>query len=192
MSTISVSGLSQLYQSVSSSPQVQATDSSATTDGSSSTATQSTQETHRHRHHGGAGGQAFFSKLQAAVTTALQAAKSGGATDPNQAVQNAIESVIKGGSSSSSDGSTPVASSTDASATQDASSTPDQASTTSSAVDPEAARQAFFQTLQSYGVDAHQFHQDFLSAIHDARNGQDDSGGAFKSFPPGSTLDETA
>ena len=112
------------------------------------------------------------------MTEALQSAKADGTSDPNQVVQSAIESVLKGGQTQSSDGSTDQSTaSTDADA--------------SSSVDPHAAREAFFQTLQSYGVDPAQFHQDFLTAIHDARNGNDDPSSAFKSFPPGSNVDTT-
>jgi hypothetical protein len=153
---------------------VQGTDSDGDADGSSSVSTQA-QPAHHH-HHGGGGGQ-FFSKLQAAVTSALQSAQSdGSSTDPNQIVQNAIESVLKGDSSSG--GST----------TQDSA----QASTDSSApVDPQAAREQFFQQLQSYGINAQQFHQDFMSAIHDAKNGNSDPGSVFQSLPPGSAIDTT-
>jgi hypothetical protein len=152
----------------------------ATTDASSSphssAAPQQAQQAHHHHHHGG--GQ-FFAKIQAAVTTALQSAQSNGASDPNQIVQNAIESVLKGNSDGSADesGEQSIAP-TDASA--------------SGTVDPHAAREAFFQTLQSYGVDPQQFHQDFLTAIQDAHNGNADPSTAFKSFPPGLNVDTTA
>lgn len=183
MSTISVGGLSQFYQSVSVNPPVQADDSTdavnATTDASSapnSAAPQQAQEVHYHHHHGG--GQ-FFQKLQTAVTDALQSAKADGSSDPNQVVQNAIENVLKGDQSSTPDGSSDQTNTATDSAA-------------SGSIDPQAAREAFFQTLQSYGVDPAQFHQDFLSAIHDARNGNDDPSSAFKSFPPGSNVDTTA
>jgi hypothetical protein len=196
MSTISVGGLSQLYQSGSLyAPQVQTTDpndpsnptvsvdqSNATTDGS----TQQVQGHHHHHHAGGAGGagqQGFFSKLQAAVTSALQSAQSGGAgTDPNQAIQNAIESVVKGDNNGDS------SSSTDATASTSETSTTDS----SAPVDPQAAREQFFQTLQSYGVDPQQFHQDFLSAMEAAKGGNVDPSSAFSSLPPGSVVDTSA
>jgi hypothetical protein len=194
MSTISVSGLSSLYQANSPyAPQVQGPDSTGATDPSSQAATQQAQP-HHHHHRDGGGGQ-FFSKLQSAVTTALQAAQSDGTTDPNQAIQNAIETVLKGQNNSSSsdpaNSTTPVTQPVDS--TTDSTGDPTTGSTTdaSSAVDPQAARAQFFQTLQSYDVDPQQFHQDFVSAIQAARNGQVDPGTAFQSLPPGSLVDET-
>jgi hypothetical protein len=40
-------------------------------------------------------------------------------------------------------------------------------------------------------ADPQQFHKDFLAAIQDARGGTVNSGTAFRSFPPGSTVDTT-
>src|SRR4051812_35054769 len=96
MSTISVSGLSSLYQSNSAyASQVRAPDSTDAADASTGAGENAPQELqHAHRHGGGHG--QFFSKLQAAVTSALQSAQSDGTTDPNQAIQSAIESVLTG------------------------------------------------------------------------------------------------
>ncbi len=198
MSTIGVSGLSSLYQSNSLfAPQVQTPDATATVDPSTdpstsatSSATDSTQpdaqKTHHHHHGGGGGGGGqFFSKIQSAVTTALQSLQAGGAgSDPNQAnqaIQNAIESVIKGQNGTSPDGTT--------SATTDGSSTDPTGSTSSTPVDPQTAKQAFDNTLQSYGVDPQQFHQDLLSAFQNAQNGNADPSSVFQSFPPGTAID---
>ena len=188
MSTISVSGLSQFFQSVSVTSPTQANDatvqSGATTDSSSATDSSASQQVQggHHHHHGGGGGGAFFSKIQSAVTSALQQAQSGDATDPNQAIQNAIASVMEGGNSSA-DG---TATSTDPSATD-----PNAAATASS--DPQQSQIAFFQTLQQFGVDPQQFHQDFLAALQDAQqNGNADPSSVFGSFPPGTAVDTTA
>jgi hypothetical protein len=189
MSTISVSGLSQFVQSVSSTSPTQSSDAvqvGATTDASSATDASAAQQVQggRHHHHGGGGG-AFFSKIQSAVSNALQQAQSGDATDPNQAIQNAIESVLKGGgdptNGASTDGSTSL---TDPSAT-------DPSATTAASSDPQQSQSAFFQTLQQFGVDPQQFHQDFLSALQNAQNGNADPSSVFQSFPPGSAIDTT-
>ena len=145
---------------------------------------------HHHHHHGGgggAGGAGFFSKLQSAVTTALQSAQAGGAgTDPNQAIQNAIESVLKKWQRSDFIGSPAIrpirSATTDPTATG--------RSDSAAPVDPQTAREQFFQTLQSYGVDPQQFHQDFFSALQDSKNGNSaDPSSVFQSLPPGSVVD---
>ncbi|HEX3358926.1 MAG TPA: hypothetical protein VHS31_18250, partial [Tepidisphaeraceae bacterium] len=103
-------------------------------------------------------------------------------TDPDQAIQNAIESVFKNGSDPTSSDST--SDSTDPTASTDPAA--------ANSIDPQAAREQFFQTLQAHGVDPQQFHQDFLGAMQDAQNGNADPSSVFKNFPPGTVLDQTA
>ena len=51
------------------------------------------------------------------------------------------------------------------------------------------ATQAFFQNLQSLGVDPQQFHQDFLAAVQDAQSGNNvDASSPFKTFPQARSL----
>lgn len=138
-----------------------------------------------HHHHRGGGG-AGFAKVQQAVTSALEAAQSSGSsTDPNQVIQDAIKQAFQqnqaGGASA-----TPAASGTDADGGQDGS------AATGGSTSPDAARQAFAQTLQSFGVSEQQFHADFAAAMQGAQGGQVDASAAFKSFPAGSVVDTAA
>jgi hypothetical protein len=183
-------GLFQFYNSVSTgastsaaaTPTVAPADptsaTSATTPAADPQATQAAAPQHHHGHGG------MFKKIESAVTDALQAAKSDPSADPNKVVEDAIAKVFKD------NGATPPAG-TDTSAGVKPDSDGDQnASSQTDSV--SSARQAFQQTLQGFGVNASQFHSDFLAAIKDAQSGESDPSSVFSSFPPGSTLDTTA
>jgi hypothetical protein len=175
--SISVSGLSSFYHnaSVNPAPQVESDDSS-------SPDASALQQARPHHHHGH-GGAEMFQKLQSAVTTALQAAQSDGSSDPNQVVEDAIQKVLAGKSDSSGQGNS-QASSNDGSGDQ-------AASATDSSQNAPDSRQAFFDTLKSYGIDPQQFHADFVAAVKQAKEGQADPSSAFQSFPPGTLVDST-
>jgi hypothetical protein len=139
-------------------------------------------------HHHGHGG--LFKKIESAVTTALDAAKSDPSADPNKVVQDAIAKVFQD------NGGAPPADAGGANggpqSTSDADGDQHAARQGNGAVD--SARQAFTQTLQSFGVDPNQFHTDFLAAIQQVQSGgtSDSSSDLFKTFPPGSSVDTTA
>jgi len=140
-----------------------------------------------HRRHGGGGGKPV-QQIQDAVTSALQAAKAtGGTSNPDKVIEDAIAKVFKQTSAISS------ASSTSSSTGQAAGSDPDSDGDTDAAgaTDTDtASQQAFFQTLQSLGVSPQQFRSDFLGAIQDAQQtGNIDVAAALKSLPKGTTLD---
>ena len=152
---------------------------------------------HRHHHHHGGGGGQFFQKIESAVSSALQSAQSNGSSDPNKVVEDAIASVLKqgrpGGQPGGPDGTpgTPGTPGGTPPAGQDGG-TSTTAPAGGQAGDASAARQAFEQLLQSHGIDAQQFHDDFAAAIRDARGGNPNPATAFKSFPPGLSVDTTA
>jgi hypothetical protein len=140
-------------------------------------------------HHHGHGG--LFKKIESAVTSALEAAKSDPSADPNKVVEDAIAKVFKdnggapaGGAEGGKGG--PQSAGADADGDHDGGGQGDGG--------VNSARQAFTQTLQSFGVDPSKFHSDFLAAVQDAQGGgsSDSSGDLFKSFPPGSNVDTTA
>jgi hypothetical protein len=184
MSTINISetGLSSFIQNIAaggaSPPADQTGATSATSAVSAADPTgsgeSSSQKAHRGHHHGH--GQQF-SKIEDAVTSALQSAQSDPSADPNKVIEDAIAKVFQGGNNP---GDPPGETSTPPGATDSTNSAASQ------------SREQFFQTLQSLGVDPAQFHKDFAAAIQDARGGNVDSSTAFQSFPPGSTVDTTA
>jgi hypothetical protein len=163
--------------------------SSATSDGTASSATQSgaLRVGGHHRHGHGFGKQ--FEQIQDAVTSALQSAQSsGGASDPNKVIEDAIAKIFKqAGSAPSASGATTAAQDSaandpDGAADVDA---PGQADT-----DNNSSPQAFFKSLASLGVSPQQFRNDFLAAVKDAQqSGNVDVGAALKSLPKGLTLD---
>lgn len=158
----------------------------ATTDATSTgTATSPGQPTqaaggahHRHGH-----GE-MFSKIESAVTSALQSAQANGSSDPNKVIQDAIAKVFQNAGNASSTGSQQAGGSN-----PDADGDTDASGASAADASSSSAHQAFLQTLQSLGVSPQQFHADFLAAIKDAQNGQVDPAAAMKSFPPGSTVD---
>jgi hypothetical protein len=176
-------GLAQFFQSISSSSQCQPTSASTSASAADSTAAaDSSQQVHGsgHHHHGGGGegGGAFFQKIQQAVTNALQsAATSGTSADPNTTIEDAIAQIFQNNPTSPSSSTATDESDSDGATTSE-----------TDASNP----QSFIQTLQSYGVDPQQFHQDFMTAIKNAMNGQVDPGTAFANFPPGTIVDTTA
>lgn len=128
-----------------------------------------------HHHHGGHGGG--MKKLQDAVTSALQSAQqSGSSSDPNQVIEDAITKFLKGSMGATGTSTSPG---TDPDATDAAGSN-----------DPANGQSSFAQTLQSFGVTAQQFHDDFLAALKDAQGSQMNPTTAFQNFPPGSLIDE--
>jgi hypothetical protein len=116
-------------------------------------------------HHG----SSMIQEIQQSVISALKTAQANGdTTDPNQIVQHAIEQVLQGGLSGSSQSAASAASAN----------SPNSADA--------ASQQAFLQTLQSYGVNSAQFHNDFLSAVQNvAANQGTDPGALLKKAPPG-------
>jgi hypothetical protein len=125
-----------------------------------------------HHHHGGA-----LKQIQDSVTNALQSAQSNGSTaNPNKIVEDAISQVLGNNNAAVS----PTGTDADGDGDGSGGSTPTSAA---------AKTQAFFQTLQSFGVSPQQFKQDLLSAVKDAQNGTVNSSTAFQNFPVGSALD---
>jgi hypothetical protein len=186
MSAISASsvGLTSYLQGLSVTPDAQ-TAQAATTSGASSTDpsanTQGVEGHHHHHHHHGGGGGGSFSKIEQAVTSALQTAQEDGTADPNTIIKDAITKVLQGSSQGTSASTTP-ATATDTDADTNAGAT-DQAASGS---------QGFTALLQSLGVDPQQFHADFVGAVQAAQGGQVDPSTALQSFPPGTTIDTTA
>jgi hypothetical protein len=194
-SSTSASGLAQFFQNLqangaSSPTQVASTD--PTTAATSTDPTQTGQVSgHHHHHHGG--GSEMMSKLQSAVTSALQGAQANGSSDPNSVIENAIASIFKQSADPSAAGSTTaqaaggqaIVSNTDSDGDNDGSAAAGATATSS-------VQQAFFQALQQYGVDPQQFHSDFLAAVQQAQNGQVNPATAFQSFPPGTAVDTIA
>src|SRR5579884_1828164 len=186
VSSVSGNGqaLYQFIQSLQGDAQTNATSTAAAagTDPSQSSgqSTGQVQGAHHHHHHGGHGGD--FSKIESAVTDALQSAQaSGNTSDPNQVIQDAIAKVFKdngiGGPSSTTTGQKANGADRDNDGDTHAAGQAD-------GNDP--AQQAFLQTLQSFGVDPQQFHADFLAAVKDAQGGQVDPSTVLKNLPPGS------
>lgn len=139
------------------------------TDGDDDSQVQSGQQTHGHHHgHHGLQGQ-----IESAVTTALDDPNSAG--DPNQAVQNAIASVLQNGA----DGTNPGGNGA--------------ASGGGGATDSTNPSQ-FAQLLQSNGISPQQFQSDLQAALSDnGSGGQSISFSTlFQSFPPGTNIDTTA
>jgi hypothetical protein len=183
ISSIGGSSLTQFLQGLSSSSQTSGV--SATTPATTSSSTSATQGAtagvqgtgRRHRGHG-------FKQIQDAVTSALQTAQqSGSTTDPNQIVEDAISKVLQNSTSGTGTSATGTASAADPDGDGD------PQSSTSGATSGTSGTQSFLQTLQSFGIDPQQFHQDFLSAVKDAQNGNSNAATAFQSFPVGSTVD---
>jgi len=132
-----------------------------------------------HGHHGGKGG-AMMSKIESAVTDALNSSSDD--SDADQTIQDAISKVL-GGSSDSTAGSTTDPSSTDGTAA------------TQSPEDAAAARQSFFETLKEHGIDPKQFRQDLMAALkqaHQDGSGEIDRSTAFASVPAGVAVDVAA
>jgi hypothetical protein len=187
------SSLALYFQNLSATSNTSATD--ATTATSPTTTTSSTSNTdaspaiqgghHHHHGHADAAKSEFFQQLQTAVTGALQSAQQGG-TDPNKAIQDAISQIFNNNNSS-------ATSQTSAPANQPATTNDSNDGPPASAGDPPGSAtsslQAFFNTLQSYGIDPQQFHQDFLAAATNAQNGAVNTSTAFQSIPPGTLID---
>ena len=137
------------------------------------------------RHH--RGNSALFSKIDAAVTSALQAAQSNGSADPNKVIQDAIAKVFRDNN---------ITPPTPNARSKASPSDPDGDSDTHAAgqfgASGSSAQQSFLQTLQAFGVNAQQFQNDFLTAVKNAQAGQSNPSTALKSFPPGSAVDTTA
>lgn len=190
MSAISSStgqSLATFFQSVS----VQASSSTATASATTTSTTgQSVQAAGGHHHHPDGNGGKMFQALQSAVTSALQSAQSSGSTDPNTTIENAISQFFK-----SHGGAPPASGSNQAQGSQPPSGNADgdqDSSTSAQGSSTDAAKSAFFATLQQYGVSSDQFRQDFLAAIKDAQNGTVNSGTALQSVPSGTVVDTTA
>ena len=187
--------LYQYSQNLSATTQAPATSAAAATTAATATAgATSTDGTtsgqpvqgHRHHHHGGHSGAGansqLFQQVQQAVTSALQSSSQSG-TNPNQAVEDAITKVLQNNTSA-----VPQTPNGAAQANTSAS-TASQRTTGAPGTPGTSSLQAFFQTLQSAGINPQQFQQDFASAVQNAQNGNADASTAFKSFPPGSVVD---
>jgi hypothetical protein len=196
ISSVGGNSLALYFQNLSATSNTSA--SNATTATSPTTTTSSTDGTdlaqaiqggHRHHHgHADAGKSEFFQQLQTAVSGALQSAQQGG-TDPNQAVEDAISQIFKNNSSATSPSSATAnqpASVNDPDGDGDGS--PAQGSGPAGKTQ-NSTLQSFLNTLQSYGIDPQQFHQDFLAAATNAQNGASNTSTAFQSIPPGTLID---
>jgi hypothetical protein len=158
-------------------------DSDGDDDGSTASTSSSVQGSGGHHGHGG---HHFASKIESAVTDALNSAKAAGSTtDPNQIIQTVIESILSQGKAAK------------GSAASDASGSDGAANAgSSSATDPNspAAQQAAFQQLlSSYGVNPAQFQKDFQTAVQTSlgSNAPLDFAKLFQSLPPGTLLNTT-
>jgi hypothetical protein len=133
----------------------------------------------KHHHHGGGG--ELRSKIETAVTSALQ--NNNGTQDINTIITNAIKQALD--PDGDGDNATP-ATATSANANPNA-------SATSGAATPGSAHAAFLQLLQSNGVTPQQFNTDLLSAFQSAVGGTaPDYSQAFSSLAPGSLLNVVA
>jgi hypothetical protein len=133
----------------------------------------------------------FFQKLQASVTTALADAKAnGGTTDANQVVTDAIAKAFKDSGISL----PPPPQGGRGGPNGPQGSGPEGGQAGQGPGGPEqASRSAFFQTLQSYGIDPKQFHADFLSAVKGAQNGgSSNASSVLQNIPAGSQVDTVA
>lgn len=175
--------LYQFLHAIQGSSSAQAT--APTAGASASQSSGQVQGAHHHHHHGGQGGE--FSKIASAVTDALQSAQaSGNTSDPNKVIEDAIAKVFQNnGTAPSSATGGQKAGGSDPDGDGDIHSA-------GKAGDGNPAQQAFFQTLQSFGVDPQQFHADFLAAVKDAQGGQVDASTVLKNLPPGSQVDTFA
>jgi hypothetical protein len=115
----------------------------------------------------------LYKQIEQSVTSALQGAqKSGSSADPNETIENAIESVL--------------------------SQSPDAGqSEAEGAADPNAAPldstdSSFLSALQGAGVNQAQFQQDVHSAFAEAQNGQINYASAFKAPNLGSLVNTIA
>jgi hypothetical protein len=139
-----------------------------------SLATQPVQSQRHHRHGGGA----LFKQIEAAVTSALQSAKSSGSTaDPNTIIQNAIAGVLqKNGVTNTNSATGQTAAATRA---------------VGQAGSNQQSVQAFLQLLQANGINAQQFQADFLAAVKNAQNGKVNPATALQALPPGTGVNTT-
>jgi len=191
------SGLFQFFHQVAGNGAAQSTASAAPAQGTTATdasdttgAGQGAQAAGGHHHHHGGGHGGLFKKVESAVTDALQAAKSDPSADPNKVVQDAIAKVFKDNGVTPGAGGAP-GQGVGKSGVPDGDGGGDAGSAAASGA--ASAREAFAQTLKSFGVSEDQFHSDFLAAVKDAQSGGGaDSADVFKSFPPGSSVDTTA
>jgi len=148
----------------------------------------------RGHHHRGGGG--FRAKIESAVSSALQAAKSGGDnTDVNQVIQDAISKVLKDGPGHAppAGGGGPTQGAAPSAPAQGAGQGPDAAAgTPSPAGSAQDQADSFGQLLQQFGVSRDQFRNDLQAAFQKANGGAPDLSSAFKRFPPGTDLDTHA
>jgi len=199
MSSVSINGsdssLAQFFQKLSSSSSTSATSATAPAaptvapaNADSTTNDSSAPARGAGGHHHGHGG--LFKKVEAAVSSALDAAKSDPNADPNKVVEDAIAKVFKDNGGA---GGAVPAGGTQGANGPDGDGDHDGGQAAGGTGDASAARQAFSQTLSAFGISASQFHSDFLAAVQDAQGGgSPDSSSLFKDFPPGSNIDTTA
>ncbi len=157
--------------------QGQAADTAAATNASTGTTTG-----HKH-HHGGA-----LDKLVNAISSALQSAGSGGGTDVNKTITDALTKIFQTGSlgtTGQADTDSDADDSTAASTTGDTTST---ANTTNGNQLPDALTQV----LKAFGITPQQFQTDLNNAVTAAKSsGQFDPSVLLNNFPTGSVVDTT-
>ena len=176
-------GLYQFIQPLSGTAPAQSTAATSAAGAADQAATQGVQGAHHHHGHGHGGS---IKQIQDAVNSALRAAQSDGSSDPKKIVEDAIAKVLKNNTTAPANGASGQTSASNHDGDGDA------GAAGKTDADQNSARQAFLQTLQSYGVSADQFRADFLAAVKDAQGGAVNPGAAFQSFPPGTTLDAIA
>jgi len=162
-----------------------ASDPDAAAEAQGSNTANGTRHAGGHHHHHG-----FASKVESAVTTALQSAPSG--SDPNQVIKDAITQALQGGQSGGKTGKAGNDGDADDQAGASTASSTSASGTTSA--NGSTSGSSFTQLLASYGVNAQQFQQDLQSALASQLTGGSgvDFATLFKSFPPGSMFQATA
>jgi hypothetical protein len=129
----------------------------------------------------------LLAQIQQAVNSELSASDASGASvDPNQVIQNAIQSVLQNNAAGAATGSSSTSGAQSGSTSSSSSGAGQSGSSQSS------TQQQFASLLEQNGVNAQQFQQDLLSALQGASGGQFDAATAFQSFPPGSAIDTLA
>jgi hypothetical protein len=151
----------------------------------SSTSTQATSTNQQHD------SGALFQAIQSAVASALQTAQSSTATtNPNQVIQSAIAQILKTQQSGNKNTSAQKNTTSNAPASNDPDKDGDTDAPGATDSDTASKQTNFAQLLQSNGVNAQQFQNDFRAAIQSARSGGSaNPGSVFSGFPTGSTLD---
>jgi hypothetical protein len=127
----------------------------------------------------------LFHQVQKAVTSTLQSAQANNSANANQLIEQAITNLIQNTLSQST---SPASTDSDGDSQNTGTST-----TGSSAASSTNSQSAFFQALESNGVNPQQFRSDFLAAIQQAQQtGTANPSTVFSAFPPGLSVDTAA